>query len=345
MNSKIKNIYSFILLIIFAVIALTNPTQSLAKETNRVFFSENYYNNLFYPETETIKSLAKELTKNYKKDLAKAAAIYLWIGQNITFDINNDCGECSAEKILENKKGSAKGISNLYRALGKEAGLEILSVRGYSKGLMQKSNSSFDKPNHSWNRIQIAGEWRVFDVAQSNKNISNDSLLVATKAIDDYWFDVSPYQAIFDHFPTSLPPLLIVPSINLETFKQLPIIKKSYFQTGFSAKNTYRSIRKNLKVKFPKSYDIKTAVKILEAPAHKSIVVGKSSKFKFVIPAASKVAVLDENSEWHYLKEVKKGIWEGSYIPKAIGQLSVVVSTSDSSDSYNILMGYMIVEK
>jgi hypothetical protein len=54
---------------------------------------------------------------------------------------------------------------------------------------------------------------------------------------------------------------------------------------GFDAKTTYQNILKNKAITFPKCYDVKTPVKILEAPSEKNLIAGKNipSKWLFLL--------------------------------------------------------------
>ena len=100
---------------------------------------------------------------------------------------------------------------------------------------------------------------------------------------------------------------------------------------------------KNPKAKFPKCYDVKTPVRILEAPPQKELVAGKTYKFKMVIPAALKVALLDEHTNWNYMKEDSNGAWNISYTPKDPGKINILLNDGSKGKSFSVMMSYAVV--
>jgi len=375
MYTKISTLLSLVMLI-FCISACDNPantpaaslqeekamslrkmtTEEDAGMTAAAYFKnpfesiDNYARATTADHEKDIPTLAKYLTKNCETDLQKARAIYVWLAQNVSYDARGfntlTFGDCSAEAVLKSRVSVCEGFSNLFKALGEDVGLEIQKVSGYAKGLGYASNNKFDQPNHAWNRIKIDGEWRIFDATWGEGYAkSQNGKIACIKKFDNYWFNVSPYLAIFDHYPTSTEPLPLLPDVDLAAFKQLPKIPKSYFRAGFDPKKTYQKVRKEGKIDLPKSYDIKTPVKVLDAPAEKYIAVGQEHRFELVIPAALKVAMIDENGKWQYFSEIRKGFWEYSHIPKNEGKVSIAIKTGTDGNNFNILMMYKVEQK
>lgn len=295
-----------------------------------------------------IATLAKFLREGTKTDLDRARAIYVWLAKNISYDANGynnaNYGDGSAEAVLKNRIAVCEGFSNLFLALGKAMGLEIEKVTGYAKGYGFAKTAAFKQTNHAWNRIKINGEWRIFDATWGEGYAENiGGKVVCTKQFDNYWFNVDPYRAIFDHFPQDVALAGVQPAIDLETYRKLPSISKNYFRIGFDAKKTYNAVLKNPTATFPKCYDTKTPILILEAPAQKDLVVGKPCTFKMVIPAALKVALLDEHSNWNYMKEDATGAWTVSYTPTDPGKISILLNDGSKGASFSVLLGYDVV--
>jgi len=335
-------------------------TRSLDAESEEGMYSEFFkdpYKNIdehsrhSSPDAEQdIKSLASYLKKGTKTDLDKARAIYIWLTQNISYDAKGynttNYGDGSAAAVLKNRIAVCEGFSNLYLALGQEMGLEIEKVIGFAKGYGFARATSFRRENHAWNRIKIDGAWRIFDATWGEGYAENiGGKIACTKQFDNYWFNVDPYRAIFDHYPKSEGVLAsIQPTLDLPGYGKLPKVSKNYFRIGFDAKTTYQTILKNKDAKFPKCYDVKTPVRILEAPAEKNLVAGKTYTFKMVIPAALKVALLDEHTNWNYLKEDKDGAWLLTYTPADPGKISILLNDGSKGKSFSVLMSYAVVK-
>lgn len=297
-----------------------------------------------------IPTLAKYLKEGTKTDLDRARAIYVWLTQNISYDAKGynsaSYGDGSSEAVLKNRIAVCEGFTNLFLSLGKEMGLEIEKVVGYAKGYGFSSTRSFRRENHAWNRIKIDGNWRIFDATWGEGYAENiGGKIRCTKKFDNYWFNVDPYQAIFDHYPKSTAILAsIKPALDLPGYGKLPKVDKNYFRIGFDAKTTYETILQDPQAQFPKCYNVKTPVRILEAPAQKNLIAGKTYTFKMVIPAALKVALLDEHTNWNYMKEDDKGAWTVTYTPEDPGKINILLNDGSKGKSFSVLMSYAVLE-
>jgi hypothetical protein len=295
-----------------------------------------------------IPTLAKFLKEGTKSDLDKARAIYVWLAKNVSYDANgynnSTYGDGSAANVLKTRIAVCEGFSNLFLALGKEMGLEIEKVVGYAKGYGFARTAAFKQTNHAWNRIKINGEWRIFDATWGEGFAENiGGKVVCTKQFDNYWFNIDPYKAIFDHYPQDQALAGVSPAIDLEAYRKLPAISKNYFRIGFDAKKTYETVLKAPTATFPKCYDVKTPILIVDAPAQKDLVVGKSCTFRLVIPAALKVALLDEHSNWNYMKEDNTGAWAVTYTPTDPGKISILLNDGSKGASFGVLLAYDVV--
>ena len=142
-------------------------------------------------------------------DLEKSRALYVWLAENISYDaksINkNKYGDNTAEGVLKSKKAVCAGYANLFELLGKQMGLDILTLGGYSKNTDDEQEWYFvdEEADHAWNVIRIDGEWKVFDATWAAGIAYDDKKgrMVFKKQYTDNWFNLSPYEAIFTHYP------------------------------------------------------------------------------------------------------------------------------------------------
>jgi len=295
---------------------------------------------------KSIPALAAYLTKTSKNDLEKARAIYIWLTDNISYDdkgFNTDqFSPTDSESVLKYRKGVCSGFANLYYSLGQEAGLNIKKVGGYSKGYSYTPGDKFEKADHAWNLININGKWRIFDATWGQGYGTNvKGKLKSTKKFGEFWFNTSPYEAIFTHLPEDTRDAHVSPPIGLREFEYLPEVNKQYFETGFDAYATYLKVRKNNSLQFPKTYNPHTHCKIKKAPPYRVLKTGKAYPFQLYAPRAYAVAVIDANKDFHHFKR-EKGNFSLSYTPKTAGELKISIKSEDSEESYWTLLIYQV---
>ena len=106
--------------------------------------------------------------------VAKAYCIYVWIGNNITYDIEQWKGflsddECNlvcteAKDVLDSRMTVCTGYANLFKELACISGLEVNVIRGSAKVWKSLSEEKLDadipfKPSrvnaHTWNSVSI----------------------------------------------------------------------------------------------------------------------------------------------------------------------------------------------
>ena len=312
------------------------------------FESVDYHALHATPDVEKeISSLALFLQEGCKNDLEKARSVYVWLTKNINYDVkgynNTSYGDVSAKAVLKSRTAVCEGFSNLYAALGNQMGLEIEVVKGYAKGYGFAQVASFTQTNHAWNRIKIEGKWRIFDATWGEGYAENiGGRITCTKSFDNYWFNVDPFRAVFDHFPKGKLIDEIKPAIDMKAYCSLPKVNKNYFRLGFDAYLTYQKILKNKNATFPKCYDVKTPVRVLKAPPQKNLIAGTTYQFKLLIPAALKVALMDEHTNWNYMKEDENGAWVLSYTPKDPGKINILLSSGGKS--FAVMMSYVVLK-
>lgn len=297
-------------------------------------------------EEQTIEALAAYLQQNTNSDLEKARAIYIWLTKNIRYDDEgfntNKNSDYSAEGVLKSRKAVCEGFSNLFYALGKHMNLPIEKVIGYSKGYGYTTGQTFSDTDHAWNIIKINGQWRVFDATWgegSGKSVKGK--LVSKKDFDNYWFNVSPYEAIFTHLPQNKAFLNVQPAIDLKIFENLPYIEPAYFEIGFDGTTTYRNVCNNKSLQFPMCYSLPTHVKIIAAPKYNSLELNKSYIFELYVPRGINVAAIDAKNNWTDFT-MNKGTFKLTYTPSEPGELSISIKYEKGGKSHHTVLQYNV---
>jgi hypothetical protein len=223
--------------------------------------------------------------------------------------------------------------------------LNIRKVSGYAKGFGFDPSQKFNRSNHAWNVIEIDGRWSIFDATwgQGNGTAVNGKL-VSKKEFDPYWFDVDPYETIFNHFPEAKEYAFVEPALTLSEYENLPFVDKSYFEFGFDGKQTYEHILVNPESEFPKCFHVETNVRVLNAPPYKILTQNREYTFEFLIPKGIKMAILDKHNQWTFF-EKDQGRFLLDYLPSIEGDIKISVQYEGSGKRFGTLLIYRVQNK
>lgn len=302
------------------------------------------------PKTEqvSIESLSNYLQREAKSDIEKARAIFVWLTNNIDYDDDSfnsgSDGDNSAEGVLLNKKAVCEGFSNLFLALGQDMGLEIEKVVGYAKGYGYSPAIKFKETDHAWNIIKIGGNWRIFDATWGQGyGVNINGKLKSKKEFNEYWFNVDPFESIFNHLPQDSQYSFVQPSLSLSSYEKFPNIDQAYFEMGFNGKETYKKVSADINSKFPQCFKLGTFCQIYAAPKKEYLQINELNKFDFFIPRGHSAAIIDAENNWTYFDK-KKGRFKIEYMPKTEGKLQVSVKFENGGDTYHTILIYNVVK-
>ena len=192
------------------------------------------------PETVTnsIDQLARYLTKPARNDRERTRAIFRWITENIDYDMeayrNWKYGSANPENVLQNRQSVCGGYSNLFEELGKAAGLEVVTVSGYSKGHGYQVGKAISKqPNHAWNAVKLADGWYLIDSTWGAGHVNMEGDY--ERRFNAFYFLTPPEQFIHEHFPESSGWQLLDKALTRREFEDLAYLKSGYFTSGLTS--------------------------------------------------------------------------------------------------------------
>jgi len=300
---------------------------------------------------KSIKEDADALVEYFEEvtetDIEKARAIYVWLTDNIGYDvysINNDkYGDNSAAGVLRSKKSVCAGFAALYEYLGLKMGLDIRQVSGFSKGVGYEPGMSFigTDSDHAWNMIKIDGEWRVFDATwgEGHGKLDNNGKLHSIKEFDDNWFNISPEEAIFTHYPEDKSLLLLESNISLEDFGRLPNIYIGAFRSKLlKAEDVLGDYITKVQTKYPVIYTPHALVNVVQAPKTKTLTKGQAYVFDIYAPKALNIYLYDDDGPRRVFKRnLDKTSFAIQYVPKIEGQLRISIEWQNSYGNLRFL--------
>lgn len=180
-------------------------------------------------------SLVSYLTQPARNDVERARAIFTWIAANISYDVQGyltgNYGNLSPSAVLTKRTAVCEGYSSLFEQLGKAAGLQVVTIDGWAKGLGYKVGEPVVGPtNHAWNAVKIGNGWYLVDSTWAAGSVNKRMQFV--KEFRDYYFFAPPEQFIYRHLPENPDWQLLNPPVSKAYFESLPYIEPTFFTSG-----------------------------------------------------------------------------------------------------------------
>lgn len=215
-------------------------------------------------QTKTAKELVEELADknllmeeltNYAKNninnnKERARFFYYWISKNIQYDYEmldrlkkeswtNEDSNHNANPFLVFEKRSAVcgGYSVLYKWFMDKMEIENEIILGHIRHITNQTvepdlDTGF---GHAWNALRINDSWLIVDSTWAKQFETN---------VPDFYFDISPENAIITHYPSENKWQLLEKPMSLEEFNNSQYIDPLYFLTGFTEKPSLKQDEK-----------------------------------------------------------------------------------------------------
>ncbi len=292
----------------------------------------------------SVNDLVKYLCKNAKNNIEKARVIFTWIALNISYD---DYGfntghyhDCSPEAVFKSKETVCEGYSALFEYMGKQAGLDIVSIRGYAKGIGYHKGDKFSETNHAWNAVNIDGIWKLFDVTwASGYGTGVNGKLVTHKRFNGFWFDTEPEAFIFSHFPEDTQWQLNNLSITKKQFENFPYVEDGYFEMGFDGETCLKNVLNGTFTGFPNAYGADVLIHVISIPYEKKIAREKILNIRVNSIKACDIVIVNNKQ---VMPLNKKGNEFSAIIRPHAGKLSLNVKTDPKSRMYSTMLEYKV---
>lgn len=206
-----------------------------------------------YPDysLRDLRKLADRLTTPLSSDAEKFRAIYSWICSNVESDYqyyvtnktkreklhnnpealkkwNKKFSTLVFKKLLNEKKTVCSGYAYLLKELAYSAGLSCVIIDGYGR----TAEANIGGPgiaNHSWNAIQLNGQWYLCDATWSSGSIDTQNGTFV-KRFDEAYFLADPSLFIRNHYPLDSSWILMPDKPTLPEFLKRPLVYSSIYQ-------------------------------------------------------------------------------------------------------------------
>ncbi|HMK04087.1 MAG TPA: transglutaminase domain-containing protein [Ferruginibacter sp.] len=183
------------ILLIF-ILVFTGPLHNYAQQSGTAAL-----NDIPAANCVSVDALASYIKQNYNSDSARIRAIYLWVTNNISYDVprllareqRNSTPAQAAAETLTSRTAVCQGYADLFVALSNAAGIHAVEISGYGK-----QRGKISETAHAWAAAPIDGVWYLFDPTWGAGYVRNESFV---KRFTDNFYKVSPEKFIADHMP------------------------------------------------------------------------------------------------------------------------------------------------
>lgn len=253
----------------------------------------------------SIPALAAYLVSRASTDDEKAWAIFRWIADRVSYDIDSYLAghardpNVTAEQVLARRTSVCDGYALLFRELARHAGLDAIKVSGYAKAYGVPANSVIAEENHAWNLVRIDGRWRVVDPTWGAGYVFGDQY---KKKLDPLYFFALPQQIKFTHWSNDANwRSVAVPGIAKADFETMPQVDPGLFHAGvdgeaLSAAAQAPGFREFVHVFEQNHQDLV----LLEAPLAAHLKAGGEYSFRYRTDAFEEIVAIHDG-QWERL--------------------------------------------
>jgi hypothetical protein len=246
----------------FLLIILSFKTAIADEEDARYSAADHHALTAPASVTKSMRTLSAYLTKPFATDEEKARAIFRWITDNISYDVEGffsgrESASASSD-VLQSRSSVCSGYSILFEELGTAAGLQVATIDGYAKGFgYQPGDKIPEKSNHTWNAVKIDGQWKLVDCTWGAGKV--DDTHAYRKEFEPYYFFTKPEEFVYRHLPADKSWQLLSRPVSRQEFMNLPLVEPIFFQYGFimdSLQSAVFEMESEGTVHFSVSFDI-----------------------------------------------------------------------------------------
>jgi hypothetical protein len=283
---------------------------------------------------ESVESLSAYLTRPFNSDEDKARAIFRWITENISYDVeryfskktSSDCRD-----VLKSRSSVCGGYSNLFQTLCRKAGLEAVTIGGSAKGYFFRAGDSESKlERHAWNGIKLHGKWKLVDCTWGAGKV--DEKHNYRKEFEPYYFLTRPEEFIYRHYPDSKRWQLLPKPVSGTEFENYPLVTPAFFECGIKLTGMkFNSV--NITGEYLTGITAPPDV-MLTATLEREEEICEDAVFLQRSGSAVTVMINPPESGEYFLNFFAKKGWELESLPQAVSFRIIARLSSPNSTSY-----------
>ncbi|MBO0939679.1 Kyphoscoliosis peptidase [Fibrella sp. HMF5335] len=206
---------------------------NLAANAARFDVIDTYARNTPEAYAKNLQSLSTYLTSPARTDLAKARSVYAWIMSHVRYDMSTYTGASYASEIayanraLQTRRTVCTGFSLIFKQLLVRAGVQAVTVKGYSRHSDAQAGLPTGGIDHEWNAVYLDGDWYLFDLTWASATAQSGKP-------NDFYFMTDPQAFIAQHLPLDSRWQLLNRPVSKPDFDRFPKYYDAYFTMGFT---------------------------------------------------------------------------------------------------------------
>jgi len=213
--------------LVFATLAILISCASYAEKATVSPYTAVDKKALAMPDSVTgnTMAIARYISANFTGDRDKTRAIFVWLANNIRYDLANmyainfyEKREEKVTKALATREGICEAYAAIFQDVCTKLGIKSYVVEGYTR---QNGFASYIP--HAWNAANVGGEWLLFDPTWGSGYVSNSKFV---RKMNESYFAAKPATLIKSHMPFDY----------LWQFLQYPISNQEFYD-GKTAEN------------------------------------------------------------------------------------------------------------
>jgi hypothetical protein len=292
----------------------------------------------------SVGTLSAYLREHSRSQWELTRAVYIWMTAEIAYDTDSYfSGRRStydAAGVLRTRMSVCEGYSRLFLAIGRAAGLTVEQVTGYAKGYGHRTGQAVTGTNHAWNRVEIGGEWYLFDSTWGAGHVDGRRFV---RSYDEFFFAPKPAEFIFSHLPVDPAHQYLAEPVGAAAFSRLPEIEESLFLMGLNAEALLRHIQRGGEYVAPQGYSAARvglrSVRAIDIPWDGRLRAGETYRFEFELDPILPAAII-HNGQFTYM-ESNGGVVSAVIRPRR-GSLAFAVQPDASRRSYHYVMEWRV---
>jgi transglutaminase superfamily protein len=206
-------------------------------------------------ETKSLPQLAKYLTQTSRNDTQKARAVFMWIVNNIRYDLDGvkkGKETTRPDQVLISRATNCAGYSYLYESLANYAGLQTSTIQGWAR--IDLDNPMFGDPRgiqlpngmgwgpHGWNAVKIGAKLHFIDPTWGVRQQYKDGKLIASKKPNFDYFLVPAETLAYTHRPDNPRWQQMKTPLGKAEQETLPRVRPAFFRLGLKIGNALQPV-------------------------------------------------------------------------------------------------------
>ncbi|MFN6473193.1 MAG: transglutaminase domain-containing protein [Nostoc sp. SerVER01] len=186
----------------------------------------------------SIQSVAKYIAQKESDPYLRIKAIHDYVVSRVTYDLDvlktGIRPAQDAKTVFLTHKGVCEGYANLFMALGRAIGADVVYIRGKIRRdlapvelipkVVRLLNSDYDWTNHAWNAVKILDNWQLVDTTWDDRDSSEIGFSYSAE-----YLTLPPQVMSISHFPDQLDWQLLTRREDYNTFENKPLLTPQFF--------------------------------------------------------------------------------------------------------------------